>query len=1217
MSHRRSPASRERNSVRTSRGRAGTAVTALTAITAALVVPPAVSAQDDAAGDVLSVDSAVTRALDAKGSSDVWLVLEDRADLSVAAETTGWVERGEAVVSTLRDHAARTQKQVIGHLTEADAEFSSFWISNRVLVRDATRELLTGLDRSSGVSRVTLPVTLDAPEPVEERPARVSVDALEWGVAEINADAVWSDYGVRGEGITVGSIDTGAQYDHPALVDSYRGNLGSGFDHDHNWFDPASVCGSPSPAPCDNNSHGTHVTGTMTGDDGGDNQIGVAPGAQWIAAKGCEANGCTDASLLASGQWMLAPTDLAGENPRADLRPHVVNNSWGASNGPIIDPWYDDVVAAWNASGIFGLFSNGNSGPSCDTAGSPADSRYSYGVGAYGSTGSIASFSSRGPGFDGEIRPHISAPGVSVRSATPNSSYGLKSGTSMAAPHVAGAVALLWSSAPSLVGDVESTRDLLNGSAIAVDDTSCGGTPENNNVWGHGKLDVLAAVGAAPRGDTGVLAGSVTNSATGDPVAGARVSLAGPLERATSADAEGRFSATVSVGEYEVTVSAFGYGESTSTATVSLDETTSLEFELDPVPTRSLVGEVTDARGAPLPGATVVFDDHVLPAVTTDDEGGYAFDAVPEGSYALTAAGSACVEPVTRETVVSGFTRVLNFRLPDVTDEYGHSCRVGQGDYTEGETRLALTGDDRSETVDLPFDFDFYGETYGSAAVSTNGFLAFEGPATAFLNGALPSASAPNAAVYPFWDDLNADANSGIYTRTAGEAPNRTFLVEWRELTFFGSGSRRVDFGVTLHEGGDIVFDYRDLGEDDAIERGASATVGIENASGTVALQFSHNAASLRSGSSITFSLPDSGFVTGAVVDGNDGAPVAGALVEFLQRGEVVSTTRTGDDGTYRRQLPLGYYTVAVSKENYVATTGTAYVGESGERVSHDATLRTSRGATSVDRLEWLLPGDTTREAEITVTNVGTELLTWELTPDPEAGPASRAIGVPWLSHELTSGQLRPGRAVTLGLEVDTGGLAPGVHEGVVAFRTNGGRQAVLRVPVRLVVSAHWQAVNPAGAAHTDSTGIEWVADQAYQTGSFGYLGDDVTTAEVDESVDIRDTREDAVYRSQLVGLEGYRFDALPAGTYELTLGFAELDRSPRLDWRRFDVQLNGRYVLVGHDIAEAVGGLRADEHTTTVTVEEGGSVDLRFLARRGYEPPVLNAVQLVHRPDL
>ena len=116
---------------------------------------------------------------------------------------------------------------------------------------------------------------------------------------------------------------------------------------------------------------------------------------------------------------MLAPTNLAGTNPRPDLRPNVINNSWGGDNGGAVDGWYRATLTAWAAAGQFGTFSNGNAGPSCNTTGSPADNLEAFGVGAYDINNAIASFSSRGPGENGEIRPNISAPGVSIRSSVP------------------------------------------------------------------------------------------------------------------------------------------------------------------------------------------------------------------------------------------------------------------------------------------------------------------------------------------------------------------------------------------------------------------------------------------------------------------------------------------------------------------------------------------------------------------------------------------------------------------------------------------------------------------------------------------------------------------------------------------------------------------------------------------------------------------------------
>ena len=161
-------------------------------------------------------------------------------------------------------------------------------------------------------------------------------------------------YGVTGEGIVIANIDSGVQYDHPALVGNYRGNRGDGtFSHDYNWYDPTGS--APPASPCDNNGHGTHTMGTMVGAGG----IGVAPGATWIAAKGCEGRTCSDSFLLQAGQWVLAPTDHNGQNPRPDLSPDIVNNSWGGSDD---DSFYTDIIAAWNSAGIFEAFAAGNDG---------------------------------------------------------------------------------------------------------------------------------------------------------------------------------------------------------------------------------------------------------------------------------------------------------------------------------------------------------------------------------------------------------------------------------------------------------------------------------------------------------------------------------------------------------------------------------------------------------------------------------------------------------------------------------------------------------------------------------------------------------------------------------------------------------------------------------------------------------------------------------------
>ena len=245
--------------------------------------------------------------------------------------------------------------------------------------------------------------------------------------------------------------------------------------------------------PFDDNNHGTHTTGTMVGDDGGSNQIGVAPKAWWFTAKGCESFGCSSSALLSSGQFMLAPTDLNGNNPKPTLRPVVVSNSWGTTNAS--DTFYQSTVDAWIASGIFPDFAAGNEGPGCMTLRAPGSYPESYTVGAFDINNIIASFSSRGPSpFGGAIKPNVAAPGVNVRSSVPRNGYATLSGTSMATPHVAGTIALIIAGAPQWRGDIPNLRMFIDTTAMDRSDLTCGGSSGDNNVWGEGQLDAFAAV---------------------------------------------------------------------------------------------------------------------------------------------------------------------------------------------------------------------------------------------------------------------------------------------------------------------------------------------------------------------------------------------------------------------------------------------------------------------------------------------------------------------------------------------------------------------------------------------------------------------------------------------------------------------------------------------------------------------------------------------------
>ncbi|HEY9393353.1 MAG TPA: S8 family serine peptidase, partial [Nocardioides sp.] len=282
----------------------------------------AVAAPYAANTSVVKIDPALQKAVSDGGEATFFVVLKDQASLAQARSMKGKNAKVKATYGELRSAANRTQKSLTAYLDAKKVGHEDFWITNSVLVT-GDEALVDELALRNDVAELVPEkrYALDVPES-ESAPEAATTATPEWGITEVKADQVWAKYADRGEGVVIANIDSGVQFDHPALVDSYRGNDGSGtFTHDYNFFDPTGTCTDG--APCDNNGHGTHTMGTMVGADG----IGVAPGATWMAAKGCEARSCSDSSLLKAGQWVLAPTDHNGENPRPELAPDVVNNS--------------------------------------------------------------------------------------------------------------------------------------------------------------------------------------------------------------------------------------------------------------------------------------------------------------------------------------------------------------------------------------------------------------------------------------------------------------------------------------------------------------------------------------------------------------------------------------------------------------------------------------------------------------------------------------------------------------------------------------------------------------------------------------------------------------------------------------------------------------------------------------------------------------------------
>jgi serine protease AprX len=470
-----------------------------------------------AAGPALAADSAaLDRIFAGKAAGEktsFLIVMRDRADLSGAEKLTDRGERRRFVYEALRSTADASQGDLLRHLRAAGVPHRAFWLVNMVGV-EGDRTLAEDLAKRSDVSFAAA----DRPVPLSPLPgpepgiSPFAASAVEASLEQVRATDVWT-LGYTGQGIVVGIADTGVAWEHPALKARYRGFDGASVSHPYNWHDavhdagPGNRCGSNSPFPCDDNNHGTHVTGTAVGTDGGENAIGVAPGARWIGCRNMDANLGTPARYTECFEFFVAPTDSNGQNPRPDLGADVISNSWGC---PEFEGCTDPdvlraVVENTRAAGLFVSVAAGNEGSACSTVSTvPSFYEASFSVGAVSALDTIASFSSRGPvTVDGSnrIKPDLVAPGVSIRSSVPGDGYSHLSGTSMATPHVSGAVALLWSAAPWLAGRVVETENLLRSTAVHLtSDEQCGGIPGTsipNPIFGWGRLDVGAAVTSA------------------------------------------------------------------------------------------------------------------------------------------------------------------------------------------------------------------------------------------------------------------------------------------------------------------------------------------------------------------------------------------------------------------------------------------------------------------------------------------------------------------------------------------------------------------------------------------------------------------------------------------------------------------------------------------------------------------------------------------------
>ncbi len=437
-----------------------------------------------------------------------FVVLADQANTDFAQDIEDRGKRMAAVYQTLTAHALDSQADLRAFLDARGAVYTPYYLVNGIEVEG------TPLLRRQIAARPDVAYVLNSPHtrplpPFSQPTASDSSgvgppETLPWGVDQMDAELVWEEFGITGEGIIVGHADSGVDWTHPALRSQYVGAAG---DHDYTWFDPWYGTTEPT----DHGGHGTHTLGIILGQDG----IGIAPDAQWIACRNLAHNLGNPAYYLDCMQFFLAPHPQDGD-PFTEGDPsrgaHVTNNSWGCPPEEGCDGLTLPIAIRHlrNAGQMF-VVSAGNEGPECSTVWSPATADEAFSVGAIDRYETITGFSSRGPVLldeSGRVKPDVVAPGVDIYSSKPagvevypgeSVGYAAWSGTSMAGPHVTGLVVLLWSANPALIGDIDATEQIITGTAhyVAAPGLCGGGTDAPNNVYGYGYIDALDAIRAA------------------------------------------------------------------------------------------------------------------------------------------------------------------------------------------------------------------------------------------------------------------------------------------------------------------------------------------------------------------------------------------------------------------------------------------------------------------------------------------------------------------------------------------------------------------------------------------------------------------------------------------------------------------------------------------------------------------------------------------------
>ena len=563
--------------------------------------------------------------------------------------------KARAVVEALRSVADQTQPSLREFLQKqrpagAADRVVPYWVFNGFAVT-ASEPLIRSLASRPEVHEIRLDVRIPIPSLLSARVAAASPPPVaEWNLEKVRAPEVWAlNPAYNGTGAVIGSFDTGVELTHPDLYPCYRGN------HAISWFDPYDEHA----VPTDPNGHGTHTTGIAVGGDSSGSSIGVAPGASWIAARGWDDAGNGYVSTFHQiFEWFLAP----GGNP--DNAPDAVNCSWSFEEAGCVEEFLADIEA-WRAAGIFPAFAAGNSGPLPGSVTSPGAYTISFAVGSTDSSDAVSDFSSQGPSpCDNAIKPDIAAPGEAVLSAVPWG-YEILSGTSMAAPHVTGAVAVLRSIAPALT--VDELESALTSGALDIED------PGADNLSGAGRLDLYVSAQVALHGPGFPVVKAVATADT--------ASEAGPTSGTITITRSGSTAADLDI-KYTIG----------GTATSGSD--------YEPVPASVTIPAGEESADVPV----TAIDD---PLAETDET--VVLTIEPDAAYIVSANSEAAVtiksdEPLS-DLILSAFSAPAAAAAGQAISLTDTTKNQGKGTADPSLTQFYLSADSALQPTDLPLGF--------------------------------------------------------------------------------------------------------------------------------------------------------------------------------------------------------------------------------------------------------------------------------------------------------------------------------------------------------------------------------------------------------------------------------------------------------------------------------------------------------------------------------